>query len=97
MTVIRAEETRIPRHARDAVDRHEKVVVLSHDRPAFVIVHPDEYSDDNPDVAPERRGRRLGEALRLLGSAATPDPEFGDDLEAIHNESGSMPDDPWAH
>lgn len=93
MTTIRAEETRIPRRARDAVDRHEKVVVLSHDRPAFVIVHPDDY----PEAATKRRGRRLGEALRLLASSATPDPEFGDDLESIRNEAGSMPDDPWAH
>lgn len=92
MTVIRAEETRIPRYARDAVDRHEKVVVLNHDRPAFVIVHP----DDLPAGSTKRRGRRLGEALRLLGSTAPPDPEFGNDLEAVHNESGAMPDDPWA-
>jgi hypothetical protein len=33
MTTIRAEEVRIPRHAREAVARHERVVVVNHERP----------------------------------------------------------------
>ncbi|NKY33547.1 hypothetical protein HGA13_10740 [Nocardia speluncae] len=91
MTTIRAEETRLPRRAREAVERRESVVVVSHGRPTYVIVHPDEFPEPR-----RRRGRRLGEALRLLGSGATPDPGFGDDMEAVRAAVGSMPDDPWA-
>ncbi|MEV0061858.1 hypothetical protein [Nocardia sp. NPDC050718] len=92
MTTIRAEEARLPRRAKEAVDRHERVVVESHGRPAYVIVHPDEYPDSG-----RRRGRSMSEAIRLLTSAATPDPEFGDDLEAVRGAVGPMPEDPWAH
>ena len=42
MTTIRAEDVRIPRHAREAVARHERVTVMNRERPAFVIVHPDD-------------------------------------------------------
>jgi hypothetical protein len=92
MTTIRAEEVRIPRHAREAVARHEQVVVVNHERPAFVIVHP----DDSVGSALARRGRPLREALSMLGGAALPDPEFADDMEAVLTEVGPTPDDPWA-
>src|SRR5580692_7643257 len=36
MTTIRAEDVRIPRHAREAVARHELVVVANRERPVFV-------------------------------------------------------------
>jgi hypothetical protein len=93
MTTIRAEEVRIPRHAREAVARHERVVVVSHERPAFVIVHPDDTPADLPAT---RRGRPLREALGLLAGAALPDPGFADDMEAVLAEAGPAPDDPWA-
>jgi len=71
MTTIRAEEVRIPRHAREAVARHERVVVVNHERPAFVIMHPDDAAADSPTA---RRGRRLREALGLLaGAGPAPD------------------------
>jgi hypothetical protein len=54
MTTIRAEEVRIPRHAREAVARHERVVVVNHDRPTFVIAHPDDAAACSSVV---RRGR----------------------------------------
>lgn len=94
MTTIRAEEVRIPRHAREAVARHERVVVVNHERPAFVIMHPD---DTTADSAPARPGRPLREALRLLAGVAPPDPGFADDMEAVLAEIGPAPDDPWAH
>ena len=93
MTTIRAEEVRIPRHAREAVARHEQVVVVNHERPAFVIVHPDDAAAGS--LTP-RRGRPLREALGLLAGAARPDPGFADDMEAVLAEVGSAPDDPWA-
>jgi hypothetical protein len=93
MTTIRAEEVRIPRHAREAVARHERVVVVNHERPAFVIMHPDDATADSP----ARRGRPLREALRLLADAAPPDPGFADDMEAVLADVGPAPDDPWAH
>jgi hypothetical protein len=93
MTTIRAEEVRIPRHARDAVARHERVVVVNHERPAFVIVHPD---DAAAEATTPRRGRPLREALGLLAGAALPDPGFADDMEAVLADAGPAPDDPWA-
>jgi len=92
MTTIRAEEVRIPRRARDAVARHEAVLVVSHERPAYVIVHP----DDRPAGSAARRGRPLRDALALLTAAPLPDPAFADDLESVLADVGSAPDDPWA-
>lgn len=93
MMTIRAEEVRIPRHAREAVARHERVVVVNHERPAFVIVHPD---DTAAESLAARRGRPLREALGLLAAAALPDPDFADDMEAVLANVGPAPDDPWA-
>ena len=93
MTTIRAEEVRIPRHAREAVARHERVVVVNHERPTFVIMHP----DDTAGSPPARPGRPLREALRVLAGAALPDPGFADDMEAVLADIGPAPDDPWAH
>jgi hypothetical protein len=93
MTTIRAEDVRIPRHAREAVARHEQVVVVNRERPAFIIVHPD---DTAATAVPARRGRSLRDALGLLANAALPDPEFADDMEAALSDVGAAPDDPWA-
>jgi hypothetical protein len=93
VTTIRAEEVRIPRHAREAVARHERVVVVNHERPTFVIMHPDDTGARSATVRP---GRPLREALGLLASAALPDPGFADDMEAVLAEVGPTPDDPWA-
>jgi hypothetical protein len=92
MATIRAEEVRIPRHAREAVARHEQVVVMNRERPTFVIMHP----DDTADSPTARRGRPLREALRLLADAGLPDPDFADDMEAVLADVGPAPDDPWA-
>jgi hypothetical protein len=93
-TTIKAEEVRIPRHAREAVARHEPVFVQNRGLSVFVIVHP----DDGPGAAhlSIRRGRPLGEALDLLTRAALPDPGFAEDMEAVLAEVGPVPDDPWA-
>lgn len=92
MTIVKADEVRIPRRAREAVAHHEEVVVLNRERPAFVIVHPE---DHRLTVSP-RRGRRLKEALALLANAAPPDPGFADDMEAVLDSVGTAPSDPWA-
>jgi hypothetical protein len=83
----------VPRHAREAVARHEQVVVENHERPTFVIMHPD---DTAAGLTPARRGRTLREALGLLAVAALPDPCFADDMEAVLADAGPVPDDPWA-
>jgi hypothetical protein len=93
MTTIRAEEVRIPRRAREAVARHEQVVVVNRERPAYVIVHPD---DGAATARPAGRGRPLREALGLLANATPPDPGFAEDMEAILGEVGHTPEDPWA-
>ena len=71
---------------------HEEVVVVNRERPAFVIVHP----DDHATTAAARRGRALCEALALLAQAAPPDPAFARDMEAVLDAVGSVPGDPWA-
>ncbi|MFY9890603.1 MAG: hypothetical protein WAK71_19960 [Streptosporangiaceae bacterium] len=95
MTTIRAEEVRIPLRAREAVARHERVVVVNRERPAYVIVHPDD--DKGPGSVAGTRGRPLRAALGILASATLPDPDFATDMEAVLSEVGSLPDDPWAH
>jgi hypothetical protein len=93
MANIRAEEVRIPRRAREAVARHEAVVVLNRERPVYVIVNP---QDLPAEARPARRGRPLREALSLLAETASPDAAFADDMEAILARAGRGPADPWA-
>jgi hypothetical protein len=92
MAAIKAEEMRIPRRAREAVAQHEPVVVFNRERPAYVIVHP----DDHGQAVVSRHGRRLGEALALLAQAAPPDAAFVEDLESVLDAVGPAPTDPWA-
>ncbi len=91
MATIKAEEVRIPRRAREAVAHHEEVVVLNRERPAFVIVHPDDRAQSAP-----RRGRPLRDALALLAQGAPPDRTFAEDLKAVLATVGLAPADPWA-
>jgi hypothetical protein len=92
MAAIKSDEIRIPRWAREAVAHHEEVVVFNRERPAYVIVHP----DDHGRTVPSRRGRPLKEALALLAQSAPPDPAFVEDMEAVLGSVGPMPVDPWA-
>lgn len=93
MTIVDANNVRIPAEARAALAQHREVVVLNHGRPVYVIVHRDDYEQS----APSRpgRGRRLAEALEILASAPLPDHAFADDLEAIRESVGPPPHDPW--
>jgi hypothetical protein len=91
-TTIKAEDVRIPRRAREAVAHHEEVVVFNRERPAYVIVHP----DDHGRAVSSRRGRPLKEALALLMQAAAPDPDFAKDMEVVLSSVGPAPADPWA-
>jgi hypothetical protein len=93
MVRIKAEEVRIPRRAREAVSRHEDVVVVNRERAAYVIVHPD---DHGAAAHPPRRGRPLRDALALLAQAAPPDPAFAEDMQAVLETVGVTPPDPWA-
>jgi hypothetical protein len=90
MPTVKADEVRIPRRAREAVAHHEKVVVMNRERPAFVIVHPDDH-----EQGATRRGRSLRDALARLAQAAPPDPDFGTDMEAVLRSVGPAPTDPW--
>ncbi len=92
MATIKAEDVRIPRWAREAVARHEEVVVFNRERPAYVILHP----DDHGRTTASRRGRPLWEALALLTQAAPPDPAFAEDMETVLDTIGPAPADPWA-
>jgi hypothetical protein len=91
MATINADEVRIPRSVRDAVTRHEQVVVLNRERPVLAIVHP----DDLPQSGTRRRGRAVREIASLLAGAPAPDPDFAKDMDAVLGSVGSAPEDPW--
>lgn len=91
MTTVNAEDVRIPRHVREALARHEEVVVLSHERPVYLILNPQDRHRQ------PSQGRQLSEALDLLATAPLPDPGFADDMMAVLDSVGRMPADPWAH
>ncbi|MEA2616510.1 MAG: hypothetical protein QOE72_2293, partial [Chloroflexota bacterium] len=93
VTSINADDVRIPRRAREALARHEEVVVLNRERPVYVLVNPEDHARAS---GPARKGRPLREALAMLAGAPLPDPDFGEDLEAIRDAIGPMPEDPWA-
>lgn len=92
MAAIKAEDVRIPIGAREAVARHEDVVVFNRERAAYVIVHPDDHQRQDGS----RRGRPLRDALALLVHAASPDPDFAIDMQAVLESVGPAPADPWA-
>lgn len=93
MTSINAGDVRIPRRVREAVARHEEVVVLNRDRPVYVLVHPEDHARAS---APTSRGRPLRDALAILARGPLPDAGLGEDLEAVRASIGPMPADPWA-
>jgi hypothetical protein len=91
MTTIKAEDVRIPREVREALARHEEVVVLNRERPVYVILNPE---DRRGQMGPAL-GRPLDEALALMAVAPLPDDEFGNDMRAVREATGEMPSDPW--
>jgi len=91
MATINADEVRIPRRVREAVTRHEQVVVLNRERPVLALVHP----DDVPQSGARRRGRPAGEIASLLSGVPAPDPDFATDMDAVLRSVGSAPEDPW--
>jgi hypothetical protein len=91
MATINADEVRIPRSVRDAVARHEQVVVLNREQPVLAIVHP----DDLPHFGTRRRGRAVREIAALLAGAPAPDPDFAKDMDAVLDSVGPVPEDPW--
>jgi hypothetical protein len=92
MARVKAEEVRIPRRAREAVADHEEVIVFNRERPAFVIVHPDDHAIGTR----ANRGRALCDALTTFAQASPPDPDFAADMEAVLGSVGPTPTDPWA-
>lgn len=91
MATIDADDVRIPKPVRDAVTRHERVVVLNRERPVLAIVHP----DDLPQSDTRRRGRSVREIASLLASTPAPDPDFVKDMDAVLGSVGPAPEDPW--
>jgi len=65
---------------------------MNRERPAFVIVHPD---DRRLAAEAGRRGRPLREALRMLADAAPPDPAFAEDMMHVLASVGTDPTEPW--
>jgi len=92
MGTINADEVRIPKSVREAVARHEHVVVLSREHPVLAIIHP----DDLPAVAATPRGVRLRDLLPRLATVPAPDEAFAHDMAAVLDSVGASPEDPWA-
>ena len=92
MAIIDAGEVRIPRSVREAVARHEEVIVMNHDRPTLVISNPEDRQPRN-----HQKGRPIGEALAALTVCAPPDPAFAEDMEAVLAHVGQSPEDLWGH
>ena len=93
---VPANDVRIPPAVREAVARHEAVMVLDHGRPAYVIVSPEAYeAGGRPATRLIPGSRRLSDALEIMAAAPSPDPQFADDLEAIRASAGEVPPDPW--
>ena len=67
-------------------------MVVNRERPAYVIVHP----DDRAAGLTVPRGRPLREVLALLSAASPPDGGFAEDMEAVLDNVGPAPEDPWA-
>lgn len=93
MTTIKANDVRIPRHAREALAHHEEVVVINRERAVFILVNADDHVRRHREATP--RGRPLAEALALLEAAPPPDPEFARDMEAVIRSVGPQPESPW--
>lgn len=91
MTSIQSDEVRIPRRVREAVSRHEHVVVLNRERPVLAIVHPDDVARS----AIRRRGRPVGQIAAELAGAPAPDPDFAQDMDAVVASIGDVSTDPW--
>lgn len=67
-------------------------MVVSHGRPAYIIVNPDACeAASRPPTRPIRRGPTVREFLEFLASAPAPDPGFADDIEAIQASAGATP------
>lgn len=81
------------RAARDAAAGAAEHVVGGHPEAALAHDHPE---GDPIGVGCVRGDRAEREALGLLTIAASPDPEFADDMENVLADAGPIPDDPWA-
>jgi hypothetical protein len=89
---ITSDEVRIPRHVREAVARHEAVVILNREPPVLALVHPDDLTRTD-NVRGRRVVRDVAVALRALPK---PDSEFVEDMDDVLRSAGPAPDDPWA-
>jgi len=66
--------------------------VLNRERPAYVILSPEDHSVASGAVP----RRKLSEALAILADASAPDRAFAEDMEAVLASVGPSPGDPWA-
>jgi len=91
MATINADDVRIPKSVREAVSRHERVLVLNRDHPVLAIVHPDDAAG-----APAPRGVPVRELASRLASLPVPDEAFEADMAEVLALAGETPEDPWA-
>ena len=56
VVIVPGRNVRLPREARDAVSRHCHVEVRNHDKPAYFVLHADDYALVAPILDRHRRG-----------------------------------------
>ena len=83
---VNSGDVRIPRRAREAVARHEQVVVLNRGRSVLALVHPDDVAGPGG----RRRGRPVREIVSALAGTVSPDPEFADGMAAVSRSVGPV-------
>ncbi|MGH9066774.1 MAG: hypothetical protein ACRD0J_04680 [Acidimicrobiales bacterium] len=86
-----SDEVRIPRRAREAVARHERVVILNRERPVLALVHPDNLVWPGAG----RRGRPVQDIVSRLAGLPAPDPDFAGDMTAVLDSIGPQPESAW--
>ncbi len=82
MVTVPASSVRVPPEARDALEQHEPVTVVTHKRSQYVILHPDDFAVVAPMLERYRSGRPIP-VEELLTE---------DDLAILREESDEAPD-----
>ncbi len=92
MLKLTAEDIRIPKIAREAILRHEKVIVSSHEYPILAILNIDDIGTDNNY---DQVGKSFGAILNELKNIPLPDEGYFKELANINVSQEFSPTNPW--
>ncbi len=92
MLKLNAESIRIPKEAREAVLRHETVIISSHEHPILALVNVDDIQGKG---GLDQVGKPFGAIVNELANIALPDLEYFEDLKNINCLQEQSPLNPW--